>query len=67
MRRLWDFLIDVPTVSRCAPGVRDVEPLDDKAYHGALEVNVGPIRLPLPRHDHHRGAGSRGMARAHAS
>ena len=45
--RLWDFLMDVPTVSRCVPGVRDVEPVDDKAYRGGLEVKVGPVKLAL--------------------
>lgn len=45
--RLWDFLMDVPTVSRCVPGVKDVEAVDDKVYRGALEVRVGPVRLAL--------------------
>ena len=45
--RLWDFLMDVPAVSRCVPGVRDVEPADDNAYRGAIDVKVGPIRLGL--------------------
>lgn len=45
--RLWEFLMDVPVVSRCVPGIRDVEPADDNTYRGALEVKVGPIRLAL--------------------
>ena len=45
--RLWDFLMDVPGVSGCVPGVRDVEPAGDNVYRGCLEVKVGPIRLAL--------------------
>jgi uncharacterized protein len=45
--RLWDLLMDVPTVSRCVPGVGTVEAVGDNAYRGGLEVKVGPIRLSL--------------------
>ncbi len=45
--RLWDYLMDVPAVSRCVPGVGDVEAVGDKAYRGSLEVKVGPVRLTL--------------------
>jgi carbon monoxide dehydrogenase subunit G len=45
--RLWDFLMDVPTVSRCVPGVGSVEAAGDNAYRGDLAVKVGPIRLSL--------------------
>ena len=45
--RLWDLLMDVPSVSRCVPGIRDVEPAGDNTYRGGLEVKVGPIRLAL--------------------
>jgi carbon monoxide dehydrogenase subunit G len=45
--RLWDFLMDIPTVSRCVPGVGNVEAAGDNAYRGGFEVKVGPIRLSL--------------------
>jgi carbon monoxide dehydrogenase subunit G len=45
--RLWDYLMDVPTVSRCVPGVDAVEAAGDNAYRGGLQVKVGPIRLSL--------------------
>ena len=45
--RLWDFLMDVPKVARCVPGVETVETLDATAYKGSLRVQVGPIRLSL--------------------
>jgi len=45
--RLWDLLMDVATVSRCVPGVGNVEATGDNAYRGDLAVKVGPIRLSL--------------------
>jgi len=45
--RLWDFLMEVPKVGRCVPGVETVEAVDGSAYKGSLRVQVGPIRLSL--------------------
>ena len=45
--RLWDFLMDVPKVAHCVPGVESVETVDGGAYKGGLKVHVGPIRLAL--------------------
>lgn len=45
--RLWEFLLDVPRVSRCIPGVEAVEPLGENRVRGVLKVQVGPIRLTL--------------------
>jgi carbon monoxide dehydrogenase subunit G len=46
--RLWDFLMDVPAVGRCVPGVESIEAVDGVgAYKGSLKVQVGPIRLAL--------------------
>lgn len=45
--RLWDFLMDVPAVGRCVPGVETIEAVDGSAYKGGLKVQVGPIRLSL--------------------
>jgi len=45
--RLWDFLMDVPAVGRCVPGVDRVEALDGSSYRGGLKVQIGPIRLAL--------------------
>ena len=45
--RLWDFLMDVPTVGRCVPGVERIEAVDGSAYRGGLKIQVGPIRLSL--------------------
>ncbi len=47
MDRVWSFLMDVPSVAKCAPGVEEVEPLGNDRYRGTLKVSVGPIRLSL--------------------
>jgi uncharacterized protein len=45
--RVWDFLMDVPTMSRCVPGVETVEEIDEDTFIGALKVRVGPISVKL--------------------
>jgi hypothetical protein len=45
--RLWHFLMDVPRVARCVPGVETVEAADEGGYKGRLGVRIGPIRLSL--------------------
>ena len=45
--RLWEFMMEVPRVARCVPGVEAVEAMDTGAYRGSLKVQVGPIRLAL--------------------
>jgi carbon monoxide dehydrogenase subunit G len=45
--RVWDFLLDVPAVSRCVPGVESVTPLDADHYGGVLHVRIGPIGARL--------------------
>ena len=44
---LWDFLMDVPKVAQCLPGVESVGQIDDTTYQGTLKVRVGPISLNL--------------------
>jgi uncharacterized protein len=45
--RLWNFLMDVPRVARCVPGVEHIEAVDAGGYKGRLGVRIGPIRLSL--------------------
>ena len=45
--RVWEFVMDVPRVSQCVPGVQDVKLLDGDNYEGTLKVRVGPIALAL--------------------
>ncbi len=44
---LWEFLMDVPRMAPCVPGVEQVTPLGDDRYQGRLRVRVGPITLVL--------------------
>lgn len=44
---LWNFLMDVPKVSRCVPGVHAVSALEEDTYGGLLRIKVGPIVLNL--------------------
>jgi carbon monoxide dehydrogenase subunit G len=45
--RLWDFLMQVPRVAHCVPGVEAVEAVDGGAYRGRFKIQIGPIRLSL--------------------
>jgi carbon monoxide dehydrogenase subunit G len=45
--RAWDFLMDVPAVSKCVPGVESIQEIDKDNYIGALKVRVGPIGVKL--------------------
>lgn len=45
--RVWKFVMDVPAVAECVPGVESVEQLNDDEYAGALKVRVGPISVRL--------------------
>ncbi len=45
--RVWAFLMDVPAVARCVPGVESVEQRSDDEYVGALRVKIGPINVLL--------------------
>ena len=43
--KLYDFLMDVRSVSECVPGVEDVRELDRDHYQATLKLRVGPIAL----------------------
>lgn len=43
VKDVWDFLLDVETMSQCIPGVDALEALDDKTYRGQLKIKIGPI------------------------
>jgi len=45
--RVWAFMMDIPAVSRCVPGVNDVARIDDQTYSGVMSVRVGPIAVKL--------------------
>jgi uncharacterized protein len=45
--QVWEFLMDIPSVAKCGPGVQSVEPLGDDKYRGTINVAFGPVRLAL--------------------
>jgi carbon monoxide dehydrogenase subunit G len=45
--RVWDFLMQVPEVGQCVPGVTEVRPLSGDEYEGTMKVRVGPVALQL--------------------
>jgi uncharacterized protein len=45
--RVWDFVMDVPRVAECVPGIESVEERSEDEYIGALKVRVGPIGVRL--------------------
>lgn len=45
--RVWAFVMDIPAVSRCVPGVESFEKIDDDTFLGSLKVKVGPIAVKL--------------------
>jgi len=45
--KVWEFLMDIPRVGKCIPGVEKVEPLGDNKYKGTVKQRVGPIGVTL--------------------
>src|ERR1700687_4263380 len=45
--RVWAFMMDIPAVSRCVPGVDGVARIDDETFSGVMSVRVGPISIRL--------------------
>jgi uncharacterized protein len=45
--RVWQFLMQVPEVGRCVPGVTEVRPLGGDDYEGTMKVRIGPVALQL--------------------
>ena len=46
-QRVWDFVMDVPSVAKCIPGCEGVEQLGPDKYKAVVKVKVGPIGLSL--------------------
>lgn len=47
VEQVWEFVMDIPAVSRCVPGVEAFERLDDDTFAGTLKVKVGPVTIRL--------------------
>ena len=44
---LWNFLLDVPQMTPCVPGVSGVVATGEDQYAGRMKITFGPIRLTL--------------------
>lgn len=40
---VWEFIHDIPQISRCIPGVQEVEEIGPDTYRGRVKVKVGPL------------------------
>ena len=47
VERVWDFMMDVPAVSTCVPGVEAVELISDDVYKGVIGIKIGPVGLHM--------------------
>jgi carbon monoxide dehydrogenase subunit G len=45
--RVWAFVMDVPSVAKCVPGLEGLEDLGGDKYRATMKVRVGPISLAL--------------------
>jgi carbon monoxide dehydrogenase subunit G len=45
--RVWAFVMDVPSVAKCVPGLDGLEDLGGDKYRATMKVRVGPIALSL--------------------
>lgn len=45
--KVWDFMMDVPAVSTCVPGIEEVTEISPDNYRGVIGIRVGPIGLKL--------------------
>jgi len=45
--KVWSFLLDIPRVGKCIPGVERVESLGDNKFKGTVKQRVGPIGVTL--------------------
>jgi len=45
--RVWDFVMDVPSMAKCIPGCAGVEDLGNNRYKAVVKIKVGPIGLSL--------------------
>ncbi len=45
--KVWSFVMDVPSMAKCIPGVESVEDLGNEKYKVVMKVRVGPIGLTL--------------------
>lgn len=48
LEKVWAFLWDIPRLSGCIPGCRQVETVEDQqSYKAVLEQQVGPFKMAI--------------------
>jgi uncharacterized protein len=45
--RVWNFVMDIPSMAKCIPGCDGVEDLGNNHYRAVVKIKVGPIGLSL--------------------
>ncbi len=45
--QVWKFMLDIPRVAACIPGIEDFEIANGTDFTGAIKIKVGPISLSL--------------------
>ena len=43
IEEVWEFLLDIPKVSVCMPGVEEVKEVKPDVYEGTFKVKIGPV------------------------
>jgi uncharacterized protein len=45
--KVWNFVMDIPSMAKCIPGCEGVEDLGNNQYKATVKIKVGPIGLSL--------------------
>ena len=45
VERIWDFLMDIPAMSQCIPGVENVEQTGENAFTARVKQKIGPVAV----------------------
>jgi uncharacterized protein len=41
--RIWEFLMDIPAMSQCVPGVENVEQVGENEFTARVKQKIGPV------------------------
>jgi carbon monoxide dehydrogenase subunit G len=45
IKSAWDFLMDIESLARCMPGIKQVEAIDEKTYRCTIEAKVAYLKF----------------------
>jgi carbon monoxide dehydrogenase subunit G len=45
VERIWDFLMDIPAMAQCVPGVENVEQVGENAFTARVKQKIGPVAV----------------------